>query len=49
MLQSNPAYFQIERNEEFILETKKDYIEMGKRAYESAEEYFRIIEKYLKK
>ena len=47
MLQSKPAYFQMERNEEFILETKKDYIEMGKRSYESAEEYFRIFEKFV--
>lgn len=45
MLQSNPAYFQMEKNEEFILETEKDYIEMGKRAYKSAEEYFYIFEK----
>lgn len=31
MLQSNPAYFQMEKNEEFTLETDKDYTEMGKK------------------
>ena len=45
MIQNNPAYFQMEKNEEFTLETENDYTEMGKRAYESVEEYFRIFEK----
>lgn len=44
MSQNYGAYFQMEKNEEFIVETKEDYIEMGKRAYESAEEYFIIYE-----
>lgn len=38
-------YFQMDKNEEFSLKSKKDFIEMGERAYNSAEEYFSIFEK----
>lgn len=44
MLQNTLTYFQMEKNKEFDLKKKTDYIEMGKRAYKSAEEYFYIVQ-----
>jgi len=38
-------YFQMDKNEEFSLKSEKDFIEMGERAYKSAEKYFSIFER----
>lgn len=45
MLKSSPMYFQMDKNEKYILQTPEDYKNMGKRAYKSAEEYFAIFER----
>lgn len=39
------AYFQMDKNEEFVLETENDYFEMGKRAFRAADGYYNVFKK----
>lgn len=45
MANSINLYFQMDKNEEFTLESEDDFIEMGKRAYKSAEGYYSIFKR----
>lgn len=45
MSDNTVAYFQMEKNEKYTLESSEDYRQIGERAYKRANEYFKIFER----